>query len=64
MWMGSEAKPGPASIREVISNDKVECVMVFSHPIGIKESNEAAVWAIGEVLRILPHFSPASHCGE
>ena len=48
----SRGKPGPASIGGVLLNFKGEVLISFSKPIGIKDSNEAEVFAILKTLRI------------
>lgn len=52
MWMGIRSKPRPARIGEMLRNHKGEVLISFSKPIGVKNSNEAEMWAIFEAMRI------------
>lgn len=48
----SRGKLGPAGISGVLHNSKGEVLLMFSKPIGIRDSNEVEVLAISEALCI------------
>ena len=48
----ARGKPGPANIGGILRNYKGDVLFMFSNYIGIKDSNEVAVLAILEALRI------------
>ena len=52
----ARGKPGLASIRGVLHNDKGEVLFMFSKYVGARDSNEAEVLAILEALRRFSRF--------
>lgn len=60
----SQGKPGLAGIGGVLRNQKREVLFMYSKYIGIKDSNEAEVWAILEALCIYGNSFQNSYCGE
>lgn len=48
----TRGKPGPAGIGEVLHNSKGEILLMFYKNVGVRDSNEAEVFAIREALQI------------